>query len=135
MISTKGRYALRVMVDLAEQDAESYIPLKEIVARQELSLKYLETIMTMLSKEGLIAAAHGKGGGYKLLKKPDEYTVGNILKVTEKSVIPSACAECVGEDCPRKDDCRTLAFWEKLNGVVSECLNGTTLADLMKNDK
>lgn len=133
MISTRGRYALRVMVDLAEQHKDGYIPLKDIVARQELSLKYLETIMTTLSKAGLISGVHGKGGGYKLLKSPEEYTVGDILRVTEKSVMPATCAECVGDDCPRKDGCRTLPFWAKLNSVVEECLNSTTLADLMRD--
>ena len=132
IVSTRGRYALRVMVDLAEQDSESLVPLKDIVARQDLSLKYLETIMTMLSKAGLVKAAHGKGGGYKLVRKPEEYTIGDILSVTEKSVIPASCVECIGENCPRKAECRTLPFWEKMNSVVSECLESTTLADLMR---
>ncbi len=132
MISTKGRYALRVMIDLAEQGQKGYTPLKEIVERQNLSLKYLETIMTMLSKEGLIAAVHGKGGGYKLIKKPEEYTVGDVLRVTEKSVVPAGCSQCVGEDCPRKGDCRTVEFWARLNAAVVEIIDTTTIADLMK---
>ncbi len=132
MISTKGRYSLRVMIDLAEQRMETYVPLKDIVKRQGLSLKYLETIMTTLSKSGLVMAAHGKGGGYKLKKAPEEYTIGEILRVTEGSIVPAACAECVGDDCDRKKDCRTRPFWEKLNGLVIDCLDNTTLADLMQ---
>jgi Rrf2 family protein len=132
IVSTRGRYALRVMIDLAEQNADGLVPLKDIVARQGLSLKYLETIMTTLSKAGLVVASHGKGGGYRLSRKPEEYKITDILEVTEKSIVPASCAECVGENCPRKDDCRTLPFWEKFNGIVDECLNTTTLADLMK---
>lgn len=132
MVSTRGRYALRVMIDLAEQHKEGYVPLKDIVARQDLSLKYLETIMTMLSKAGLVKAVHGKGGGYRLVKEPEEYTVGDILRVTEKTVVPASCSECVGDSCDRKGNCRTLPFWMKFNEVVGECLEGTTLADLMK---
>ena len=132
MVSTRGRYALRVMVALAEQHKEGYVPLKDIVIDQGLSLKYLETIMTTLSKAELIVGAHGKGGGYKLSRKPEEYTVADVLRVTEKSTVPASCAECIGENCPRKKDCRTYPFWEKFNAVVDECLTGTTIADLMK---
>lgn len=132
IVSTRGRYALRVMIDLAEQKKDSYVPLKDIVKRQQLSLKYLETIMTMLSKEGLVQGAHGKGGGYRLSKKPEEYKISDILIITEKSIVPASCAECVGENCPRKADCRTLPLWEKVNNAVKECFDGTTIADLMK---
>ena len=132
IVSTRGRYALRVMIDLAEQNNEGFIPLKDIVKRQGLSLKYLETIMTTLSKAGLIQGAHGKGGGYKLVKKPEEYRVSDILVVTEKSIVPASCAECTGEDCPRKEGCRTLPLWEKVNAAVKECFDGTTIADLMR---
>ena len=132
IVSTRGRYALRVMIDLAEQKKDSYVPLKDIVKRQQLSLKYLETIMTMLSKEGLVQGAHGKGGGYRLSKKPEEYKISDILIITEKSIVPASCAECVGENCPRKNDCRTLPLWEKVNTAVKECFDGTTIADLMK---
>lgn len=132
IVSTRGRYALRVMIDLAEQHKEGYVPLKSIVKRQGLSLKYLEAIMTSLVKAGLIKGVHGKGGGYSLIKDPKEYTIAEILSVTEKSIIPASCAACLGDDCERKGDCRTYPFWEKLNGAVSECLNSTTLADLMK---
>lgn len=132
IVSTRGRYALRVMIDLAEQDEEGYIPLRGIVVRQGLSLKYLEAIMTTLVKAGLIKGVHGKGGGYKLIRKPEEYTIADILQVTEKSIIPASCAECLGESCERKDSCRTYPFWEKLNAAVDECLHETTIADLMK---
>ena len=132
IVSTRGRYALRVMVDLAEQRKEGYVPLKDVVSRQDLSLKYLETIMTMLSKAGLVEAVHGKGGGYRLSRNPEEYTVGDILRVTEKTVVPASCSECIGDSCDRKESCRTLPFWKEFNSVVSDCLEGTTLKDLMK---
>ena len=132
IVSTRGRYALRVMIDLAEQNAEGLVPLKDIVARQGLSLKYLETIMTTLSKAGLVVASHGKGGGYRLSRKPEEYKITDILGVTEKSIVPASCAECVGENCERKENCRTLPLWEKVNAAVKECFDGTTIADLMK---
>ncbi len=132
IVSTRGRYALRVMIDLAEQHEEGYVPLKSIVVRQGLSLKYLEAIMTSLVKAELIKGVHGKGGGYRLARNPEEYTIADVLRVTEKSIIPASCAECVGESCERKADCRTYPFWEKLNSTVDECLNSTTIADLMK---
>ncbi len=131
IVSTRGRYALRVMIELAEEHNEGYVPLRGIVKSQGLSLKYLEAIMTTLVKAGLIQGVHGKGGGYKLAKKPEEYTIADILRVTEKSIIPASCSACLGDDCERKDECKTYPFWEKLNGVVDECLNSTTLADLM----
>ena len=131
IVSTRGRYALRVMIELAEQHNESYVPLRGIVKSQGLSLKYLEAIMTTLVKAGLIQGVHGKGGGYKLAKKPEEYTIADILRVTEKSITPASCSACLGDDCERKGECKTYPFWEKLNSVVDECLNSTTLADLM----
>ena len=132
IVSTRGRYALRVMIDLAEQNEEGYVPLRGIVERQDLSLKYLEAIMTSLVKAGLVKGVHGKGGGYRLVRSPEEYTIADILSVTEKSIIPASCAECIGESCERKAECRTYVFWEKLNSTVSECLNSTTIADLMQ---
>ena len=132
LISTKGRYALRVMIDLAEQHSEERVPLKEIAERQEISQKYIESIMTMLSKNGFVDAVHGKGGGYSLNKKPEEYKVGDILRLTEGSLSPVACLEKGAAECPRKDKCKTLPLWTKLDELVEGYLDSVSLADLMK---
>ena len=132
IVSTKGRYALRVMIDLAEQHTQDRTPLKEIAERQEISQKYIETIMTLLSKNGFVEAVHGKGGGYKLNKKPEEYRVGDILRLTEGSLSPVACLEKGAAECPRKSECRTLPLWTKLDDLVENYLDSVTLADLMK---
>lgn len=132
IVSTKGRYALRVMIDLAEQHSEERIPLKEIAERQEISQKYIESIMTMLSKNGFVDAVHGKGGGYSLNKKPEEYKVGDILRLTEGSLSPVACLEKGAAECPRKDKCKTLPLWTKLDELVEGYLDSVSLADLMK---
>lgn len=131
MISTRGRYALRVMIDLAEQGVEGFTPLKDIAARQHISQKYMEGIMTTLSKCNLIEAVHGKKGGYKLNREPKEYKVGEILRVTEGSLAPVACLECDAEPCEKADSCRTLPMWSKLNSLVNDYLDSVTLADLM----
>ena len=132
IVSTKGRYALRVMIDLAEQHTQDRTPLKEIAERQEISQKYIEAIMTLLSKNGFVEAVHGKGGGYKLNKKPEEYKVGDILRLTEGSLSPVACLEKGAEECPRKASCRTLPLWTKLDELVENYLDSVTLADLMR---
>ena len=132
MISTRGRYALRVIIDLAEQGSDGYIPLKDIAARQNISQKYMETIMTMLSKNNLVEAVHGKNGGYRLNKAPKEYKVGEILRVTEGSLAPVACLECGAEPCDKASDCRTLPMWDKLNSMINDYLNSVTVAELMK---
>ena len=132
IVSTKGRYALRVMIDLAEQHTQDRTPLKEIAERQEISQKYIEAIMTLLSKNGFVEAVHGKGGGYKLNKKPEEYRVGDILRLTEGSLSPVACLEKGAAECPRKSECRTLPLWTKLDDLVENYLDSVTLADLMK---
>ena len=132
IVSTKGRYALRVMIDLAEQHTQDRTPLKEIAERQEISQKYIEAIMTLLSKNGFVEAVHGKGGGYKLNKKPEEYKVGDILRLTEGSLSPVACLEKGAAECPRKNVCRTLSLWTKLDDLVENYLDSVTLADLMK---
>ncbi len=134
MISTKGRYALRVMIDLAEHDSGEYIPMKDIVKRQQVSQKYMERIMTMLSKADFVAAVHGKGGGYRLNRKPDEYIVGDILRLTEGSLAPVACLECGAAECERADRCRTLPMWKDLNDKITDYFDGITIADLMKKD-
>ena len=134
MISTKGRYALRVMIDLAEHCNGEYIPMKDVVKRQQVSQKYVERIMTMLSKANFVEAVHGKGGGYRLNRSPDEYIVGDILRLTEGSLAPVACLECDAEECERADQCRTLPMWRELNDRIADFFDGITIADLMKKD-
>ncbi len=130
MISTKGRYALRVMVDLAEHDLEGFVPLKEIAARQEISEKYLESILKSLVKNGLLRGLRGKGGGYKLTRPPENYTVREILALTEDSLAPVACLEDGAAKCPREAGCRTVGLWRGLYGVINGYLDSVTLAEL-----
>ena len=132
IVSTKGRYALRVMIDLAEKNNQERIPLKEIAERQGISQKYIEAIMTILSKHGFVDAVHGKGGGYRLNKKPEDYRVGDILRLTEGSLSPVACLEAGAEECPRKAECRTLPMWTKLDELVEGYLDSVRLSDLMR---
>mgnify|MGYP003624004543 CR=1 FL=1 len=133
MISTRGRYALRVMVDLAEHQDESYIPLKDIAARQEISEKYLETILPVLIKHSYLTGLRGKGGGYRLSRPPESYTVGSVLKLVENSIVPVACLEDDVNQCSRASECRTLPMWQKLNEIVNDYFEGITLADLCKD--
>lgn len=132
IVSTRGRYALRVMIDLAEQHEDSFTPLKDVSAHQAISQKYIEAIMTMLSKAGLVDGAHGKGGGYKLNRKPEEYKVGEILRLTEGTLAPVACLENADFNCDRKADCRTLPMWTKLDELIEGYLDSVSLKDLMK---
>jgi len=134
MISTRGRYALRVMIDLAEQSSGRYIPMKDIAERQGLSLKYLERILPVLTKNGIVEGVQGKGGGYRLCRSPEEYTAGEILRLTEGSLAPVSCMECGAELCDRAADCRTRPLWHGLDKVVSDYLDSVTLADLMKTE-
>lgn len=131
LISTKGRYALRVMIDLAEHNTGEYIVLMDIANRQGISEKYLEGILAVLSKSGLVSALRGRGGGYKLARAPETYTVGSILKVTEGSLAPVACLEGEVNSCERSSECRTLPMWVKLDKVINDFLEGVTLFDLM----
>ena len=131
MISTKGRYALRVMVDLAEHQSEGYIPLKEIAQRQEISEKYLENILKVLVKARFLTGLRGKGGGYRLPLPPEEVTVGRILRLTETSMVPVACLEQESALCPRAEDCRTLPMWRRLDRLINDFFDGITLADLI----
>ncbi|NLC93495.1 MAG: Rrf2 family transcriptional regulator [Treponema sp.] len=135
IVSTRGRYALRVLIDLAEQDSSSFVPLRDIANRQNISQKYIESIMTMLSKNGLIIGVHGKGGGYKLIKSPSEYKVSEILKITEGSLAPVACLECGATPCARIDNCRTIDMWKELDNRVSGYLSSITIHDLMKKNQ
>ena len=134
LISTKGRYALRVMVDLAEHPADGFIPLKVIAERQDISEKYLESIIKLLVKAKLLTGVRGKGGGYRLTRSPEQYTVGSILRVTEDSMAPVACLEPGAETCPRSAECRTLGLWKGLDKVIRDYLDKYTRAELMHTD-
>lgn len=134
IVSTRGRYALRVLIDIAEHSQDVRIPLKEIAERQEISQKYIESIMTLLSKNGFVDAIHGKGGGYKLNKKPEEYKIGDILRLTEGTLAPVACLEKNAPVCPRENGCRTLPLWSKLDELIEGYLDSVTIADLMKKE-
>ena len=133
-ISTKGRYALRVMVDLAEHQDEGFVPLKEIAQRQEISEQYLEAVLKVLVRERILVGLRGKGGGYKLGKPPEQYKVGTILRLTEGELAPVACLESHALPCSRAAQCRTLPMWEKFDQVVTEFFDGYTIADLMRSD-
>lgn len=130
-ISTKGRYALRVMIDLAMNSNGKYISLKEIAERQEISNKYLEQIISLLNKAGYLETARGNSGGYKLAKPPKKYTVGDILRATEGDLAPTYCLTEEG-DCTRRKGCKTYSFWKGLDDVINEYVDGTTLQDLIK---
>ena len=133
LISTKGRYALRVMIDLAEHRTDEFISLKGIAQRQEISDKYLESIIRMLVKARVLESLRGKGGGYRLKKGPEAYTVGSILRLTEDSLAPVSCIERGPESCPRMAECRTLGVWQGLSKVINEYVDGITIADLMQS--
>lgn len=131
MISTRGRYALRVMLDLAEHSGEGYIPMKDVVSRQEISKKYMEQIMPSLVKNGLVEGVHGKGGGYRLTRDAGDYTVGEILRTAEGDLAPVACLSCDAEECPRKSECKTLPLWEKYNDLTNDFFDSVTLESLL----
>ena len=131
MISTRGRYALRVMIDIAENGNGGYIPLNDIAIRQNISEKYLESILVILTRGGLLLGLRGKGGGYKLTKAPQEYTIESILRLTEGSLSPVACLKEGAEPCNKQADCKTLPLWKGLNEAIYNYLNGVTLAELL----
>lgn len=133
LISTKGRYALRVMVDLAEHQSGGYIPLKEVAQRQNISEKYLESIIKLLVRGKLLTGLRGKGGGYKLTLAPEQYSVGDILRLTEDSLAPVACLEAGAPPCSRAAQCRTLGMWQGLDRLIREYLDGITLAALVQD--
>ncbi len=133
IVSTKGRYALRVMVHFARRGGEEYIPLKEIAEIEGISQKYLESIMTVLSKAGFVDAVHGKGGGYRLNRKPDEYTVGAILKLTEGSLSAVSCTTQGAAACSRTECCQTKPMWDRLDKMIDDFFEGITLADILKD--
>jgi Rrf2 family protein len=121
------------MIDLAEHNTGKYIPLKEIADRQEISEKYLESIISVLAKAGFLVGLRGKGGGYKLTRLPEQYTVGSVLKLTEGTLAPVACLESGPSRCGRAGGCRTLPMWEKLGKMIDDFLEGITIADLVKD--
>ena len=135
IVSTKGRYALRVMVRFAQLGREEYIPLKEIAEKEGISQKYLESIMTVLSKAGFLDALHGKGGGYRLNRKPEDYTVGSILKLTEGSLNAVSCTTQGAAACSRTECCETKPMWDKLDKMIDEFFEGITLEDLLKENE
>lgn len=132
MISTKGRYALRVMIDLAEHPSEGFIPLKAIAERQGISVKYLESIIKSLTQAEFLHGLRGKGGGYKLTRAPEQYTVGDILRLTEGSLSPVSCLTKETMECPRAADCRTLPMWKGLYDLINDYFDKITLADLIQ---
>lgn len=130
LVSTKGRYALRVMVDLSEHAGCGFIPLHDIAARQEISEKYLESILSVLSKAHYVEGARGKGGGYRLTRPAESYTVGNILRLTEGSLAPVECLKAPDNTCARAAACRTLAMWREFAALTDHFFDSKTLADL-----
>lgn len=133
-ISTKGRYALRIMADLAMHENGEYIRLKDISERQGITLKYMEQIMPLLTRSGYVKSCRGNNGGYMLAREPEAYTVGEILRTAEGSLAPIACIEDRPNRCPRKDKCTTLSFWEGMWKVINEYVDGVTLADLIQEE-
>ena len=131
MVSTKGRYALRVIIDLAEQGTKDYIPLKDIAERQDISKKYLEIIAKDLVKGGIIEGASGKKGGYRLKKPADKISAGEIIKLMEGSIAPVACLADGAEKCPRHDVCKTLGMWEELYKMENDFFNSKKISDFL----
>ena len=134
MIYTRGRYALMVLIDLAENINGNYIAMKEIAERQQISLKYLEKILPLLVSAKLIEGVHGKGGGYRLTRNPEDYKVSEVLSLTEGTLAPVSCLECGAEACERKEKCRTIGMWTELNNRINDYLSSVTIADLMRKE-
>ena len=134
MVSTRGRYALRVLIDLAERGTEEFVPLKDITEKEGISKKYLESIMTLLSKNNMVEGVHGKGGGYRLNRPAKDYTVGMILSLTEGDLSTVACLAPEAEVCPRAEICKTLPLWQGLKKVVNDYLESVTIEDLMNGN-
>ena len=131
MISTRGRYALRFLIDLAEHDNGGYLPMKEVADRQGLSMKYLERILPVLAQNKLVVGLQGKGGGYRLNLQPETITVGQVLRLTEGDLAPVSCLACDAEPCGRAGECRTLEMWTKFLEMTNAYFDGITVADLM----
>ena len=135
MLSTRGRYALRMMLDLAQNQGDGYVALRDIAARQEISKKYLEQIVPILNRAKVLKTNRGYQGGYQLAQSPDHYTVGMILRLTEGSLAPVACVEQDPVDCPRSVDCPTLPLWKGLNKVINDYLDSITLQDILDQQR
>lgn len=131
MISTKGRYALRIMIDLAQNEQNGYVSLSDVSDRQGISVKYLEMIVSILNRAGFVESMRGKNGGYKLTKKVSEYTVGSVLKLTEGSLAPVSCLQQGSNKCEKAKGCLTLPVWSNLDKMVDEYLESVTLYDLL----
>lgn len=131
LVSTRGRYAIRIMLELSSHSKDDRVSLAELSKNQEVSLKYAEAIVATLVKSGLLEGQRGKNGGYSLMKKPSEISIGEILKVTEDSLAPVACMDCIPNNCPKKKKCKTLPMWEKLGKMISDYLFGISLEDLL----
>ena len=134
-ISTRGRYALRLMLDLALNSPDQYVTIKSISERQDISIKYLEQIITALSRAGYVKSIRGAQGGYKLARPAEEYTVGMVLRLIEGSLAPVACMDDTPNKCPRSNDCVTLDIWKKLNDAINDVVDNITLADLVNQHK
>ncbi|MCH5264323.1 MAG: Rrf2 family transcriptional regulator [Lachnospiraceae bacterium] len=134
-ISTKGRYALRMLLDLAEHQNDGFIALKDIAKRQDISKKYLEQIVPIFNRTDFLKANRGFQGGYQLSRTPDKYTVGEILRLTEGSLAPVACLEQDPIECERSGECATLPVWQGLNRIINEYLDGITLQDILDQEK
>lgn len=133
MISTKGRYSIRILLDLAENQTSGYVPLKEVANRQDISLKYIERILPVLKEAGLIDSVHGKGGGYKLKKAPEDCSLWEILRLTEGDLAPVACLKEGADPCNKAAECRTLSVWQGYYDVTIDYFTKISIADLMKN--
>lgn len=131
MISTKGRYSIRVLLDLAQHRSGKYIPMKDVAARQDISLKYIERLTPALRTAGLIESVHGIGGGYRLTREPEEYTLWEILVLSEGDLAPVSCLQAGAEPCARAAECRTLSVWEGYYKLTKDYFSGITLADLL----
>lgn len=131
MISTRGRYALRMMLDLAEHCEDGFVPLKDIAEREDISKKYLEQIIPVLNREGLLQTSRGSGGGYRLIKPPKDYTVGEIVRAAEGTMAPVSCLEGQTNPCPKCSECATLPIWQGLQTVIDEYLDGISLEEVM----
>lgn len=132
MISTRGRYALRIMIDLGERYYEGFVPLKAIAARQHISEKYMEAIIKVLVRAGYVRGLRGKGGGYHLTRHPTSYTAGSILKLLEGSLAPVTCLKCEANPCEYAESCKTLPMWRKLDEIIDSYFENITLWDLME---
>ncbi|MCR4677053.1 MAG: Rrf2 family transcriptional regulator [Sphaerochaetaceae bacterium] len=130
-ISTRGRYAVRIMVELSRIQENEYVSLKELAEKQEIPFKYIEKTISLLVKNSMIESRHGKGGGYRLVRAPEDYPIGEILRITEGDMAPVACLSCNGQGCDRRENCKTLPMWKEFNELITGYFNSKTLRDLI----